>query len=123
MFSVEAVNVSKGILELGSGEDAIDANPGRRFLTCDNGNCNLFRWAEAEFDDRSKGVINRIKRRIGKKDDDHIMELVNARKEYNEQVKQLKNEVWMWKCFVVLLLLYVFHGWFCTAGKEDRNVE
>ncbi|KAK1360010.1 GRF-type domain-containing protein [Heracleum sosnowskyi] len=100
-----------------------DANPGRRFLTYANGNCNFFRWAEAEFDDRSKCVINRIKRRIGKKDDDHIMELVNARKEYNEQVKQLKNEVWMWKCFAVLLLLYVFHGWFSTAGKEDGNVE
>ncbi|KAK1378863.1 GRF-type domain-containing protein [Heracleum sosnowskyi] len=64
-----------------------DANTGWRFLTCANGNCNFFRWAEAEFDDRSKGVINRIKRRIGKKDDDHIMELVNARKEYNEQDK------------------------------------
>ncbi|KAK1369065.1 GRF-type domain-containing protein [Heracleum sosnowskyi] len=86
-----------------------DANPGQRFLTCSNWQLQLsFDGPEAEFDDRSKGVINRIKRHIGKKYDDHIMELVNARKEYNEQVKQLKNKVWMWKCFAVLLLLYVF---------------
>ncbi|KAK1362349.1 GRF-type domain-containing protein [Heracleum sosnowskyi] len=100
-----------------------DANSGRRFLTCANGNCNFFRWVEPEFDDRSNGVIDRIKRRIRRKDDDHIMELVNSRKEYNEQEKKLKNEVWMWKCFALLLLLYVVHTWFSKAGKEDADVE
>lgn len=33
-----------------------------------------------------------IKRRIGRKNDQHIMELVRVRNKYNEEVKKLKNE-------------------------------
>lgn len=38
-----------------------DANSSRKFLTCVNGGCNYFRWAKAEFDPRSKAVINSLK--------------------------------------------------------------
>ncbi|KAL8094138.1 hypothetical protein AgCh_035848 [Apium graveolens] len=41
----------------------------------------------------------------GRKDSDHIVELVAAQNEYSEEIMQLRNEVTKWRAFVVLLLL------------------
>lgn len=98
-----------------------DYNPGRRFLTFVDGVYEFFSWAEPESDTQSKTVINNIKRRIKWKDDEHIMELMRARNEYNEEVKKLKNEIWKWKFFSLLLLVFVVKCWFGSFGKNEPN--
>ncbi|KAL8156232.1 hypothetical protein AgCh_001360 [Apium graveolens] len=65
------------LTKLGNGEN-VEYNLGRRFLTCATQTCNFFKWPEPEFNGRSRGVINGPLRNIGRKDNDHIMELVAA---------------------------------------------
>ncbi|KAL8125278.1 hypothetical protein AgCh_012822 [Apium graveolens] len=71
-------------------------------------------YQEPEFDARSKAVI---KHRMGRKNDEAIPELVAQRKEYTEEIKQLKNEIWKWKALCILLFLFIYHIWFSSGRK------
>ncbi|WOH13113.1 hypothetical protein DCAR_0832622 [Daucus carota subsp. sativus] len=101
-------------------------NPGRKFLTCVNGRCNFFKWSEPEFDARSKSIINGLLRRLKGKDDEHFAEMIRAKEEYRDFYKQemndAKKEARNWKCFAVLMLLYVCQRWFASIGGDENNV-
>ena len=92
-------------------------------MTCVNGRCNFFKWAKTEFDARNKSVINGLLRRLKNNDDECFDEMIKAKEEYkdfySEELSEAQKQARNWKYFAVLL--FVFHCWSTSVGRDGSN--